>query len=94
MENTTNVSDMQTAIMSMMNNHLEVLRSELFEAEHALGQVDRRRRMYKTDENFAAYWRKQTNCDICEEKIALLKRMMDRISGMFAVQTPPMLTSV
>ena len=65
MENTTNVSDMQTAIMSMMNNHLEVLRSELFEAEHALGQADRRRRMYKTDENFAAYWRKQTNCDIC-----------------------------
>ena len=47
-----------------------------------------------SEENFAAYWRKQTNCDICEEKIALLKRMMDRISGMFAVQTPPMLTSV
>ena len=79
MENTTSVADMQAAIMSMMSNHLEVLRSELFEAEHALGQADRR---------------KQTHCDICEEKIALLKRMMDRISGMFAVQTPPMLTSV
>ena len=94
MENTTNLMDMQKAIMAMMSNHMEVLQSELFEAEHALGQADRKKREFATEENYANYWKKQNKCDICEAKINLMRRMMDRISGMFAVQKAPMLTTV
>ena len=95
MEKTMNTTmDLQTTIMSMLNNHMDVLKSELFDAEHELGQADRRKREFASDENYATYWQKQNKCEICEAKIALMRRMIDRISGVFAVQAPPMLTTV
>ena len=76
----------QDTIMNMMNNQLEMLQVEFDDALKDLGKASRNKN--KSQEDYAEYFEQQDKCNICEAKVKLMNKMINRISEMFGPQAP------
>ena len=77
--------------MTIMNNQLQMLEVDYDDALRDLGRVSRSKN--KTQEEYAIYFERQDRCNICEAKVHLMQKIMNRITDMFGPQTPMLKTS-
>jgi hypothetical protein len=72
----------QESIMGMMNKQLEMLQVDFENALKDLGKISRNKN--KSQEEYAIYFERQDRCNICEAKINLMEKMINKMSEMFS----------
>ena len=72
----------QESIMGMMNKQLEMLQVDFENALKDLVKISRNKN--KSQEEYAIYFERQDRCNICEAKINLMEKMINKMSEMFS----------